>query len=196
MIKPCFTKNIKSFFVHHVIDLDELKQDSNSVEHLLKAEKLVLKQSNGKCGLGTHFIKTKNYTAQSLLQLMEDKGYDLAETFIEQHPELNRLSPSGVNTVRIFTQLNGKDEVEILGCRQRISVNCKVDNLAAGNIAAPIDEESGKISGKAIYSDITIEPVTKHPVTAVDLVGFQIPLWDECLAFQKMPLKNINRTDL
>lgn len=183
--KTLFYKKYQEFFIHHVIDLTELKQSSAKIDRLLSANKLVLKESNGKCGIGTNFIYSKDYDAKSLIKLMEVKGYDLAETFIVQHPELNRLSPSGVNTVRIFTQLNANDEVEILGCRQRISVNSQIDNLAAGNIAAPIDEKSGKINGKGIYSDITKAPVSKHPITDVELIGFQVPMWDECLALAK-----------
>lgn len=183
--KTLFHKEYKEFFMHSVMNLEELKQDSSNLDKLLKADKLVLKKSNGKCGLGTKFIETKDYEQHAILQLMENEGYHLAETFIEQHSELNRLSPSGVNTIRIITQLNEKDEVEILGCRQRISVNSKVDNLAAGNIVASIDEETGKINGKAVYSDITKDPVSEHPVTRVELIGFQVPFWQDCLALAK-----------
>ncbi len=179
--KTLFYKAYQEFFVHHVMDLEEIKSNPQKLDKLLEADKLVLKESNGKCGLRTHFIETSNYTTKSFMRLMEEEGYDLAETFIEQHPELNKLSPSGVNTVRIFTQLSANDEVEILGCRQRISVNSKIDNLAAGNIAAPIDEKTGRINGKGIYSDITKDPVEKHPATGVEIIGFQIPLWNQCL---------------
>lgn len=183
--KTLFYKAYKEFFIHHVLDLDELKTDREGAQRLLRADKLVLKESNGKCGLGTFFLETKNYTVEQLIRFMEDEGYDLAETFIEQHDELNRLSPSGVNTVRIFTQLNAKGKVEILGCRQRISVDSKVDNLAAGNIAAPIDEQTGKINGKGIFSDIEKNPVDIHPVTGTILLGFRVPFWSQCIELAK-----------
>jgi hypothetical protein len=116
---------------------------------------------------------------------MQKGGFDLVETFIIQHPQLNKLSPSGVNTVRIFTQLNDKNEVEILGCRQRISINCSVDNMAAGNIAAPINELTGCLDGPGVYSDITKSPETVHPETGVEIIGFQVPFWNECLQLAK-----------
>ena len=112
---------------------------------------------------------------------MEDNRFDLVEEFIIQHKDLSNLSPSSVNTVRVFTQLNQSGEVEFLGCRQRISVNCKVDNMAAGNLAAPIDIDSGVISGPGVYSDITKEQAEKHPVTRTAIVGFQVPFWQETL---------------
>jgi hypothetical protein len=116
---------------------------------------------------------------------MKQEGFDMVETFINQHPSLNALSPSAVNTVRIFTQLNNFNEVEILGCRQRISINCSVDNLAAGNVAAPIDESTGVITGPGVYSDITKEPVSIHPITGISIVGFQVPFWKEGVQLAK-----------
>lgn len=183
--KTLFYKNYKDFFKHHVYTLDELKSDSVNPEKLWEHPTIVLKETEGKCGLGTAFVRSADYDTQSLIAYMSDKGFDLAETFVQQHPELNRLSPSGVNTVRIFTQLNARDEVEILGCRQRISVDSPVDNLAAGNLAAPIDETTGLINDSAVYSDITKPPEEKHPVTGVPINGFQVPYWPECLSLAK-----------
>jgi hypothetical protein len=113
---------------------------------------------------------------------MRDNHYDLVETFARQHPMLNDLSPSAVNTVRIFTRLDDADRCCLLGCRLRISVNSPVDNLAAGNIAAPIDETTGIVIGPGVYSDITKTAETIHPVTGVSIVGFQLPFWTETLA--------------
>jgi hypothetical protein len=85
-----------------------------------------------------------------------------------------------VNTVRIFTQLNRKDEVEILGCRQRISVNSPIDNMAAGNLATSIDERTVIIDGPGVYSDITKSPEMNHPITNISIVDFQVPFWEDC----------------
>jgi hypothetical protein len=63
----------------------------------------------------------------------------------------------------------------------RITVNSPVDNMAMGNIAAPIDVETGKIKGKAAYQDIRKDPVSHHPITGVELIGFQVPYWSEVL---------------
>ena len=87
-------------------------------------------------------VDAATWDRNDLLSTMRRGQYDMAEEFIVQHADLQRLSPSAVNTVRIVTQLNAQNEVEILGCRLRISVNSPVDNLAAGNIAAPVDERT------------------------------------------------------
>jgi len=183
--KRLFYKKYNRFFKHHVFSLNELVSNPELGSKILDQEQFVLKESKGKCGLGTAFFKSRDFRPNSLIQKMQTEGFDLAETYIQQHEALSRLSPSGVNTVRIFTQLNSQDEVEILGCRQRISVDSPLDNLAAGNLAAPIDEQTGVINGPGIYSDITKAPAEIHPITGVPITGFQIPFWQECLKLAK-----------
>jgi len=75
--------------------------------------------------------------------------------------------------------------VEILGCRLRISVNSPVDNMAAGNLAAPIDEDTGIVNGPGVYSDITKQDQVIHPITGVAIDGFQVPFWRACLDMAK-----------
>ncbi|MBS1516011.1 MAG: hexapeptide transferase [Bacteroidetes bacterium] len=189
--KRLFYKQYKEFVLHANASLDELKADNSLAEKLLNSVsgKVVLKVSDGKCGAQVIIVKSAEHTPASLIQLMEKEGYDLAEEYIIQHPDIMALSPSAVNTVRIFTQLNEKDEVELLGCRLRISINSHVDNLAAGNIAAPIDDATGIISGPGVYSDITKSPESVHPVTGVKITGFQIPFWRETIEMIKKAAK-------
>ena len=183
--KTLFYKKYKKYFKHHALATEEILSNPETVNEMLSFPKIVLKESNGKCGLGTFFLDTENLDADNLHQIMKTEGYDLAESYIVQHHDLNRLSPSGVNTVRIFTQLDANNEVVILGCRQRISIDSPVDNLAAGNIAAPIDEQTGLINGPGVYSDITKTPETVHPITKTEIIGFQVPFWKECVELAK-----------
>jgi hypothetical protein len=57
--------------------------------------------------------------------------------------------------------------------------------MAAGNMAAVIDETTGIVTGKGVYSDITKPDEEVHPVTGVSIVGFQIPFWKETLEMVK-----------
>ena len=185
--KTKFYRNYGNFFVHNVADITDLKKHSETVQKLLNnpSGKLVFKVADGKCGVDVAIKKTSEFNLDSIVDYMEKNHFDLVEEFIIQHPKLNELSPTAVNTVRIFTQLNAKNEVEILGCRQRISVNSSVDNMAAGNMAAPIDETTGIVSGPAVYSDITKPEESTHPITKAPIVGFQVPFWKETLEMVK-----------
>lgn len=185
--KTLFYKEYHPYFVHTVADIADLKKNKSIVEKLLntKSGKLVFKVADGKCGIAVEIKKANEFNETSLISFMENNKFDLVEEFIIQHSRLNALSPTAVNTVRIFTQLNRNNAVEILGCRLRISVNSTVDNMAAGNLAAPIDEETGIIHGPAVYSDITKSEESKHPITRIPIVGFEVPFWKETIAMVK-----------
>ncbi len=182
--KTLFYQKYKPYFVHHVYNLGELKQDFSIWKALsnVSTKKIVLKTKDGKCGKGVLIKQFNEFESQqSLINYMVANGFDLLEEFINQHHLLNQLSPSAVNTVRIFTQLDKNNQVIILGCRLRISVNSPVDNMAAGNIAAPIDEITGKINGVGVYSDITKIEEEFHPITKVQIIGFEIPYWKQII---------------
>jgi hypothetical protein len=180
--KRQFYQAYRAFFRHAVYEWADLAADPAVLEQLLQDhERLVLKAANGKCGATVVFINTQDWDARRLLDAMRDQGHDLLETPIEQHPDLNRLSPSGVNTVRIITALDDNGAPYLLGCRLRISVDSAVDNLAAGNLAAPIDEATGMVNGPGVYSDITQPLESTHPITGEPIDGFQVPYWRECV---------------
>jgi hypothetical protein len=189
--KTLFHKHYRDFFVHLVADVETLKTQLLLADSLLfnSSGRLVFKSADGKCGREVEIRECEEFDRQSLIVFMEKYSYQLVEEFIEQHPDLNRLSPSAVNTVRIFTELNEKSEVKILGCRLRISVNSSVDNMAAGNLAAPIDKNTGQLSGPAVYSDVTKEERSFHPITKVKIPGFEIPYWEQTIDMIKRAAK-------
>ena len=186
-------------FVKHISLNQNDIQDDTKVEKLLsnRSGKLVFKNSGGNCGKGIIVDDCKNYSVNSVREFMSTHNYDMVEECITQHEILNRMSPSAVNTIRVFTQLDDNDEVVFLGCRLRISVNNCVDNLAAGNLAAPIDFNTGIICGPAVYSDITKPSQTfVHPITGTKIEGFQIPYWNEVIDMVRKAAKlnTCNRT--
>jgi len=182
-----FYEAYRPFVIHSTCTIDDIqKNDPRAIRVLDNSTgKIAVKDSFGQCGWNVDILNRSNYNNGSLIKFMKSKKYNLAEEFIIQHPKLSSLSDSGVNTIRIITQLSKLNEVEILGARLRISVNNHVDNLASGNIAVPIDLETGTVDGPGVYSDITKENVETHPVSGILLNGFKIPLWNECLELVK-----------
>lgn len=176
--KAKFLKNNADFITHKWIEIEngDFEKLRSFIESI-KGKKVVLKNIAGNCGIGVQVIDTAKVSVDEIINLAKTHNLTLAEEFIYQHDELNKLSPSALNTVRIFTQIVD-DKVVILGTRLRISVNSNVDNLAAGNMAAAVDEKTGIITRPAIYSDITKTPESVHPITGVNIVGFKIPNWD------------------
>lgn len=171
-------------FVHHAYcTIDDLKLNNEQAKKVLlnPTGKIVIKDALGQCGWNIELIELKYMSREEIIKHMDNKGFNLAEEFIQQHPALSEISNTGLNTIRIITQLNKNNEVDILGARLRVSVNNFVDNLASGNIAAPIDIATGIVNGAAVYSDITKESVEYHPMTRTKIIGFQIPQWDRII---------------
>jgi len=173
-----FLHRFQSFVNREFITLDEIMADPLIVEKLLagSAGRIVLKNSLGQVGAEVEVISCDKFSPESLVSYMVKKKYDLAEEYVIQHPALMELSPSGLNSVRIFTQLNGRN-VDFIGARLRISVNSPIDNMAAGNLAAPIEMKTGIVNGPGVYSDITKEDMAIHPITGKAVAGFVIPYW-------------------
>ena len=180
--KRLFLKSYKEFVRHQFASIED-KELTLKITELLNnpSGKMVLKSSNGQCGIGVEVKNTTDFTEESLVQYLKDTDNDMVEEFVVQHKYLQELSPSGLNTVRIITQLDKNNKVVILGVRLRITVNSVVDNLAAGNLAAPVNNKTGIVEGPGVYSDITKEDAYEHPVTNVKIVGFEIPFWNETL---------------
>ncbi len=180
--KRLFYSAYKQFFRHQLFTAAEFERVPERVATLLRDNPvLVLKAASGNCGRQVAFFETSGKDVHQLLNFLKTGNYDLVETFAQQHEDLNELSPSAVNTVRVFTRLSDKNDAIILGCRLRISVNCRVDNLAAGNLAAPIDELTGIVTGPGVYSDITKPDEPIHPTTKVSIIGFKVPFWPETI---------------
>lgn len=69
---------------------------------------------------------------------------------------------------------NENGAVDFLGARLRITINSKIDNLAAGNMAVPINLNTGLVIGPGVFSDITKDELIEHPITKVRLLGFKV----------------------
>jgi hypothetical protein len=179
--KAKFLDQYAKFFSRKHLDISKSSGQQEVISDLLSnpGGKLVLKNALGQVGAEVEVINSREFTPVSLIAYMRKNRFNLIEEFVVQHPALMELSPSGLNTLRIITQINKKGEADLLGARLRISVNSSVDNMAAGNLAAPVDLESGMINGPGVYSDIRKDDEPIHPVTGKAIYGFHIPYWEE-----------------
>jgi len=181
--KTEFLLRYKNYVHRMYATIDELKSFPGKAELMLKhpSGRIVVKDSCGQAGAEVEILQCGILTPITLIKHMHSRGFDLAEECVMQHHEMDKLSSSGINTIRIITQVTDHG-VDFLGARLRISVNSRVDNMAAGNLAAPIDISTGRVTGPGVYSDITKTDEQVHPVTGVSIIGFQVPFWPEvCL---------------
>ncbi len=173
-----FLKRFDGFHGRAWIDLRETDRDTFE-KFCREHPKLVAKPLDGTCGRGIEFIELSDDSKIVGLydMLLEGKQY-LVEEFIVQHPDIGRIYPLSVNTLRLVTIRNG-DTVHLVFSSMRIGNGKRVDNLNSGGMAVLVDMKTGKIStpgadkeGKAYF---------QHPMTGVDLVGVQIPYYQEAV---------------
>ena len=117
---------------------------------------------------------------KNLYKEILDAGYGIIEELIIQDPEIAKIYPNSVNTVRVVSYRTIDNKVKILWTFLRIGVDGSVvDNMSSGGIAVMIDSETGIVyeRGKNYKGDDFIF----HPNTGVKLVGLQLPAWHDLL---------------
>lgn len=105
-------------------------------------------------------------------------GQVLVEEFVKQHPELDRLSPKSVNTLRIITFFDGQT-VHVLAHAFKMGNGADMDNFGQGGIQTTVYE--GGLCRYGAFNKAGDKWLT-HPLTGVDIVGFVVPLYDEAIA--------------
>ena len=108
------------------------------------------KPSRGTCGNGIEKLRTADWPdAEKLLAYLKEKGLDVLEEPLAQHPDMARLHPQSVNTMRIVTDRVG-DTVHIAYIVLKIGRGdgfC--DNSGQGGVICRVDEKTGKICSVA-----------------------------------------------
>ena len=165
--------HFKEFYYRDVAMIhteDELKAFSD------KHASFIIKVVDGSCGHGTRIVR-KNDLQELLTQY--PKGF-IAEELIDQDDSLSQFHPKSVNTLRVTT-LRLKDGTHIVHPFIRFGRgDSVVDNGGAGGIMCAMDADSGIILAAA---DEHGHHYQKHPETGIDIVGFQIPRWEEAKDF-------------
>jgi len=147
------------------------------IEFIEKYEKVIIKPIAETQGRGIEVITYDPNTIQHCAEKLTSGNY-LIEEFIKQHPVLNQVNPSSVNTIRVCTVLDNDHVAHIIGAGLRCGgQDSIVDNFHHGGVAYPIDIENGVICGRG-KTNSDNKTYAIHPATGVLMVGLKIPHWD------------------
>jgi hypothetical protein len=135
------------------------------------------------CGRGVIKIEyNEGDDVKAVYDSLMANGQTLVEEYIVQHPEMSRMYPCSVNTMRIVT-INKDGVVHIMFRSLRIgNSGYVVDNLNHGGLFSTIDED-GVIRKPAVDKAGNI--YENHPYTGTPVVGFKIPKFQEAMEYVK-----------
>lgn len=135
---------------------------------------LFIKKINGECGDGCYLLKSGEDPAQ-LLRDVKGSTFLIQER-INQHPDINKINPSCVNTIRIITIVGRKTKKpHVFAQYMRVGCGLINDNVATGGVRVGIDKNG--IMGKYGVGHHLIN--TKHPITNHIYEGTHIPFIKE-----------------
>ena len=109
----------------------------------------------------------------------------VVEAFIVQHPEMSRLSPSSVNSIRFVTFSSNTTPVTPDGKMMDVAYSIVrigrgksiVDNLHSGGMVANVDLQTGRLATDG--ADRRGKLWVRHPETGTVIKGFQVPCFNE-----------------
>ena len=113
------------------------------------------------------------------------KSEFLFQETVRQHPDLNKLNPSCVNTIRIDTFIDANGKINVISAWIRISTNNNhVDNINSGGCGIGIVLQTGKLKkyGYPAIKTGGVKILTEHPITKTTFQDFSIPFFPEVKA--------------
>lgn len=202
-------------YLHYFVNKDEfnerfsdyLKRDwikvngtdkEKVVEFFKRHDTFMAKPIDNFGGVGIEKIKTTSFESYDELYsylTKEGANYELEEV-IKQHPEVSKLYPDSINTIRVITIVTTEDDKPYISIpkeeRENLKLKCHViyaccrignggciDNFTSGGMVTPVDEKTGVIKYAAMDKKKNV--YEKHPVTGYEIKGFQFPYWKEVL---------------
>lgn len=126
-------------------------------------------------------LTDSNFNIGSIFMEIKSSGY-LFQNCVLQHPELDKINPNSVNTIRVDTFTNEAGITKILCMRLRTSAGTSfLDNISNGGLFIGIDENTGLLhkEGFTDFNKFSGESFTKHPLTKTVFKGFAIPYFEQ-----------------
>lgn len=155
------------------------------VQFLKKHQKIVTKPDQGSLGKGVEVVHyTNDQAAKDYFAGITTERPFICEEFIRQHPVLSQLNPASVNTLRVVSVLQD-GEVEIVSATLKTGFGDDniTDNLSLGGIGAQVDVKTGVVC--TYGKDFHFHAFTHHPYSGAQIIGLQIPHWDQAVALIK-----------
>lgn len=183
--KGLFNQRYSKYLHREHYDLNIISEE-DFVDFTQNHQDFFVKDTLGFQGNSVWFYHAPDIDVRGLFQkLKKDKEcHFIVEAKLEQHEELAAFHPNSVNTIRIVTVYDDKkDKLHFMFAKLRMGNNgSHLDNTHAGGISGNIDIETGVINTPG-YDVTTNQEYIFHPYSGKQIIGFQIPYWQDCKTF-------------
>lgn len=167
-------------FIHR--DWLDLRKDTfeSFEQFVLKHPVFMVKPQFLDGGRGIHKQEITDKTDINKLYSELKKEGALLEEIIVQCKELAEFNESSVNTIRLVTLLDAKNNVHIMSGVLRMGTgnNC-ADNFHTNGIAATVDIETGIVVTSAVSRDLKRYYI--HPQSKKQIIGYHVPMWKDMI---------------
>lgn len=172
----------EAFYKRELIEIRSNADAPAFYSFVKRNPQFIVKPIDGSGGRGIFAVSVADYPDEkAVFDMLREKGHVVVEQMIVQAEELAAFNPSSVNTLRVVT-LKLKDRVVIFYPVLRTGVGSSiVDNASSGGIIAPVDAQTGIVTGCA--KDEKGNCYIRHPNSKVVYPGFQVPRWQEAVSF-------------
>ena len=181
--KLVFNVRFADFLGRNVLNAETATVEETAA-FLAGQEAVFAKPNRGTCGNGIEKLRVAEFdSAQALLDYVRGKKLLVLEQVLTQHPEMARLHPQSVNTLRIVTDVVD-GTVHIAYVVLKIGTgDGYCDNSGQGGVICRVDPQTGTVV--SVATDDYFQVFERHPDTGVEFRGIKIPLFEEALALAR-----------
>jgi len=130
---------------------------------------------------GEYVARDGKELARYIRERTEKKESAIIQEGIVQDPEISKIYPESVNTLRIMTENKGGKVRLICAAFRMGRGHAEVDNVSSGGLWTSINLNDGRIGDFALTENL--ERFTEHPDTHVPFITYFIPRWDDVATF-------------
>lgn len=185
--KLAFNVRFADFLHRRTLNAETCTEDELTA-FLEGQETFFAKPNRGTCGNGIEKLRTADFaTPADLLAYVRERNLNVLEETLVQHPEMAKLHPSSVNTLRIVTDRVG-DTVHIAYIVVKIGTGdgfC--DNSGQGGVICRVDAQTSTVC--SVATDDYFHVYDTHPDTGVRFMGYQLPLLPEAISLATQAAK-------
>ena len=172
--KVVFNEVFKDYIGREFIDLD-ISSVEEVADFCSRKTEVFAKMKNLSCGKGCEKLQTADFeNVDNFVKYIMDKGFGTIEDVVKNHPDIDKLYPFSVNTMRMITFLDSKGKGHCVFSVFKMGINGRVvDNFG---LHGPVDIETGEFLYPAHSGDTTAGVhYTEHPYSHIPLLGYKVP---------------------